>query len=150
MIIKSFVQDGTACRVTFRLTGSAQSAALLGDFNLWSPAAHPLERADDGSLGVTVALEPGDYRFRYLVDGERWINDDGADGLVPNLFGTADSIVAIAASPARTAEVAAVIAAPAPKKPRAARPAAKKPAAKAAAKPAARAAKPKKTTKPIV
>jgi hypothetical protein len=84
------------------LTAAAQSAALLGDFNLWSPAAHPLERASDGTLGVTVALEPGDYRFRYLVDGERWINDESADGLVPNLFGTADSIVAIAVAPAET------------------------------------------------
>ena len=150
MIFKSFAQDGTTCRVTFRLTASAQSAALLGDFNLWSPAAHPLERAEDGSLGVTVALGPGDYRFRYLVDGERWINDESADGVVPNLFGTADSIVAIAATPVQTLEVAP---ATAPKK-RAARPAVKKPAAKpavkAAAKPAPRAAKPKKTSKPIV
>ena len=152
MIIKSFAKDGTSCRVTFRLTAAAQSAALLGDFNLWSPAAHPLERAEDGSLGVTVALEPGDYRFRYLVDGERWINDDGADGLVPNLFGTADSLVAIAVAPVDAMTVPEVAAKP--KKPRAARPAAKKPtvkpAAKAAAKPAPRAARPKKPTKPIV
>jgi len=145
MITKTFSQDGLKCRVTFRLTSAAQSAALLGDFNLWSPAAHPLERAEDGSLGVTVALEPGDYRFRYLVDGE-WVNDDAADGLAPNLFGTTDSIVAIAAAPVKTA--------PAPKKPRAARSAAKKPAAKPAAKAATksapRTAKPKKAAKPIV
>lgn len=152
MITKSFVQDGTRCRVTFRLTAAAQSAALLGDFNLWSPAAHPLERAEDGSLGVTVALEPGDYRFRYLVDGERWINDDGADGLVPNLFGTADSLVAIGVAPFEAIAPATV--AEKPKKPRAARPAAKKaavkPVAKAATKPAPRAARPKKPNKPVV
>jgi 1,4-alpha-glucan branching enzyme len=149
MIIKSFAQDGTSCRVTFRLTASAQSAALLGDFNLWSPAAHPLERAEDGSLGVTVALEPGDYRFRYLVDGERWINDDGADGLAPNLFGSADSIVAIAVAPVEAVSAPAVAA-----KPKKARPAAKKPAVKpapkAATKPAPRAARSKKPAKPLV
>ena len=93
-----------------------------------------------------MALEPGDYRFRYLVDGAEWVNDDAADGLAPNLFGTADSIVAIAAAPVKTA--------PAPKKPRAARSAAKKPAARPAAKavtkPAPRTAKPKKAAKPIV
>ena len=43
---------------------AVDSAALLGDFNLWNPEVHRLERAEDGSLGVTVALEPGDYRFR--------------------------------------------------------------------------------------
>ncbi len=133
MITKTFAQDGLTCRVTFRLTAPVDSAALLGDFNRWNPDVHPLERDEDGTLGVTLALEPGDYRFRYLVDGLYWLNDAGADAVVPNLFGTADSVIAVRETPLAIPEVAAA------PKPKTARPkaAAKRPAAKTASKPAA-------------
>jgi hypothetical protein len=132
MITKTFAQDGLTCRVTFRLTAPVDSATVLGDFNSWNPDVHPLERHEDGSLGVTLEVEPGDYRFRYLVDGAYWLNDDTADAIVPNLFGTADSLIAVRETPLETKAVAAIA------KPKAARPkpAAKRPAAKAATKPA--------------
>lgn len=141
MITKTFAQNGLTCRVTFRLTAPVDSATLLGDFNRWNPEIHPLERHEDGSLGVTLALEPGDYRFRYLVDGLYWLNDDAADGIVPNLFGTADSVIAVRETPIETSETAVT------PKPKTARPksAAKRPSAKAATKTAAapKAAKPR-------
>jgi hypothetical protein len=50
----------------------------------------------DGRFSTTISLEAGQtYRFRYLVDGERWENDWGADGYVPNTFGSEDSIVKV-------------------------------------------------------
>lgn len=152
MITKTFTQDGRTCRVTFRLSAAVESAALLGDFNLWNPEANPLLRGEDGSLGVTLALAPGDYRFRYLVDGGQWLNDDAADALVPNSFGSADSVVAVAPVELAGEEPEAEAAATRPRTTR--RPAPKKaaakiaqPEAKASAKPRAakpRAAKPKK------
>jgi hypothetical protein len=33
------------------------------------------------------------YRFRYLVDGEEWMDDDHADGYEANVFGGFDSVV---------------------------------------------------------
>ncbi len=155
MIIKTLANDGRTCRVTFRLTAAAESAAVVGDFNLWNPQVHPLARREDGTLGVTVELEPGDYRFRYLVDGAQWLNDEGADGWVANDFGTADSVVAIVPQETIAADQpVAEPSSPAAAKKRVARPrsAAKKaaektakPAAKASAKPTApRAPKTKK------
>jgi len=35
------------------------------------------------------------YRFRYLLDGEVWENDDSADEYIPNEFGTEDSVVEV-------------------------------------------------------
>lgn len=143
MITKTFAQDGTTCRVTFRIQGAIESATLLGDFNLWNPEAHPLERDEDGSLGVTVALAPGDYRFRYLADGREWLNDEAADGWVPNLFGGADSVVAVkTAETAVPAEVLVVAAKPVGTKPARPLATAKKTVAKAA-KPAPKPAKPR-------
>jgi hypothetical protein len=41
-------------------------------------------------------LEPGhDYQFRYLVDGETWLNDPAADKYVPNPFGSENSVVIV-------------------------------------------------------
>jgi hypothetical protein len=48
----------------------------------------------DGKISTTVSLQAGEtYRFRYLVDGERWENDWGADGYMPNPFGAEDSLI---------------------------------------------------------
>jgi hypothetical protein len=48
----------------------------------------------DGRISTTVSLQAGEtYRFRYLVDGERWENDWGADGYMPNPFGDEDSLI---------------------------------------------------------
>jgi hypothetical protein len=43
-----------------------------------------------------MSLEPGRrYRYRYLADGERWINDWAADDYQPNPYGGDDSVVCL-------------------------------------------------------
>lgn len=104
MITKSYAKTGRACRVTFEIpAGQArcERAAVLGDFNDWNPEAHPMERRQDGSLAATVSLPIGhSYRFRYLLDGDRWENDAAADATVPNVFGSEDSVLALEDAPA--------------------------------------------------
>lgn len=77
---------------TFRLSaGTAQRAELLGEFNDW--AAYPMTERE-GEFAATIELEPGRrYRFRYLVDGNRWENDWAADAYVPNEYGGDDSVI---------------------------------------------------------
>jgi 1,4-alpha-glucan branching enzyme len=85
-------------KVTFTLPADvqAQSVALCGDFNDWSAENIKLARDGDGSWRVTVALQPGhSYRYRYLVDGERWENAWHADRYVPNPYGSDDSVVLV-------------------------------------------------------
>ena len=84
--------------VTFTLPAEVQadSVALCGEFNEWSAENIRLERDGDGSWRATVALEPGhSYRYRYLLDGERWENAWQADGYVLNSYGSDDSIVRV-------------------------------------------------------
>jgi hypothetical protein len=33
------------------------------------------------------------YQFRYRLDGERWENDPSADAIIPNAFGSDDSVL---------------------------------------------------------
>ena len=87
-----------ACKVMFELPKQvgAQKAAVLGDFNNWNPRATPMKRKRDGSFSVALNLDAGrEYRFRYLLDEERWENDRDADRLVPNIFGTQDSSITL-------------------------------------------------------
>lgn len=84
--------------VTFTLPAEvdASTVALCGEFNNWSTQEIQLERAGDGSWQATVALEPGrSYRYRYLLDGERWENAWQADHYVPNSYGSTDSVVVV-------------------------------------------------------
>jgi len=34
-----------------------------------------------------------EYQFKYLVDGNNWVNDTEADSLVPSPFGEPNSVV---------------------------------------------------------
>jgi 1,4-alpha-glucan branching enzyme len=85
--------------VTFRLpSGSATAgAAVAGEFNDWDRLAGQMTNGG-GGWAVTVRVPAGRrYRFRYLVDGERWENDWEADDYVPNEFGGDDSVLDLTA-----------------------------------------------------
>jgi 1,4-alpha-glucan branching enzyme len=81
--------------VTFRLpeTVDAERVCVVGEFNGWSETADPMQHDGDAFV-AQIPLEVGRaYRFRYLLDGERWENDWAADAYVPNEFGGEDSVI---------------------------------------------------------
>jgi Carbohydrate-binding module 48 (Isoamylase N-terminal domain) len=85
--------------VTFTLPAEvpADTVALCGEFNDWSAEDTQLKRGSDGSWQATIPLESGrSYRYRYLLDGQRWENDGQADHHVPNALGSTDSVVVVA------------------------------------------------------
>lgn len=95
---KNYTKTGRSCRVTFSLPVdvNAKSACLCGDFNDWDQNSHPMKRQKDGSFSLTISLKPGRaYRYRFLLDGERWENDWSAESYVPNEFGSQDSLITI-------------------------------------------------------
>jgi len=67
---------------------------LAGTFNDWEPTKGKMTRQKDGSFRKRVNLKPGEYRYKFFVDGN-WVEDPQADQLVPNEFGTCDSLVTI-------------------------------------------------------
>lgn len=98
MVKKNYTKSGKACRVTFKLNAEteAEQASLLGEFNSWDEEANPMKKLKDGTFSVTVSLDAGnEYRFRYLLDGEEWTNDDAPDALVVNRFGTQDCVITV-------------------------------------------------------
>jgi 1,4-alpha-glucan branching enzyme len=96
MLQKEQVGDSSV-RVTFRVSHHiwADSIALVGEFNDWDAHSHPMRRTrGDGEWHISLVLEANSsYRFRYLVDGKEWMDDDHADNCEPNPFGGFDSVV---------------------------------------------------------
>ena len=98
MLKKSYSKTGNFCRVTFKLPADvgAETAVLCGDFNEWNRTTHPMKKLKDGSFSITVSVAAHQtYRFRYLLDGERWENDWEADAYAPNEYGSDDSILEV-------------------------------------------------------
>ncbi len=99
-IRKQYLKSKGSCKVTFRLpeeaAKGARSVTIAGDFNSWDAKKTPLKRLKNGEFKVTLELpRHRDYRFKYLVDSQRWENDWHADKYVPNSFGNDDSVVVV-------------------------------------------------------
>jgi len=57
-------------RAKFTLPGfsDAQHVSVVGDFNGWQPGRTPLTRRD-GLWTTDITLPPGEYQYKYRVDG---------------------------------------------------------------------------------
>jgi 1,4-alpha-glucan branching enzyme len=64
---------------------------LAGDFNNWTPME--MEKMDDGFQAI-VDLPPGEYQYKFIVNGE-WVEDPAAEKVMPNEFGTANSVLVV-------------------------------------------------------
>jgi 1,4-alpha-glucan branching enzyme len=74
---------------------AASRVFLVGDFNGWSTSATPMRRAEGGWWVCRLHLVPGVYQFKYLADGQ-WYLDYGAFGLERGPLGTWNSVAWIA------------------------------------------------------
>jgi 1,4-alpha-glucan branching enzyme len=72
----------------------AKAVFLIGDFNQWNPASHPMRRQPDGAWHLAVPLHHGHHRYCFLVDGER-VLDPNAHGVARDDQGQRVSLVAV-------------------------------------------------------
>lgn len=87
-IKKRYLKSKPVCKCTFVLpkdaAPKAESVALVGDFNGWSPESTPMKRLKSGDFKLVMELTTGQqYQYRYLIDGEVWENDWEADAYAP-------------------------------------------------------------------
>lgn len=81
-MIKRSKLFGSKTRVTFCLPADepAGTVSVVGDFNDWEPGRHVLSLRRNGTRTVSVPLDPGTYKFRYLATGGVWLDDeDGSE-----------------------------------------------------------------------
>jgi 1,4-alpha-glucan branching enzyme len=68
--------------------------SVTGSFCGWGPVGHPLRRDRHGVWKTTLALPPGRYEYRFLVDGQ-WQDDPACPERVPNGFGTENCVLRV-------------------------------------------------------
>ncbi len=94
-ITKQYLKSKPVCKVTFSLPAEeAKNVKVIGTFNGWNEKkALELKKFKNGTFKGTVDLEKDNsYEFRYVVDGA-FVNDDQADSLVENDFGTENGVL---------------------------------------------------------
>jgi 1,4-alpha-glucan branching enzyme len=97
---KQYFKNSSACKVTFRLpkaaAPNAQTVTIVGDFNNWNLSESKMQRLKNGDFKITLNLPcDREYKFRYLIDADKWENDWFADKYIPNKYGEDDSVVVV-------------------------------------------------------
>src|SRR5260370_22398201 len=78
----------------FFASPKAKSVSLAGDFNGWSPDAHPMQRRADGWWFLPVPLTHGPHQYYFLVDGGPPL-DGHAQGIARNELARNSSLIAL-------------------------------------------------------
>ncbi|SNR70777.1 Glycogen recognition site of AMP-activated protein kinase [Lutibacter agarilyticus] len=96
---KQYLKSKPVCKVTFSMDKEAVAGAgkvdLLGEFNNWNTAEPvSMKKLKNGTFKVTIDLpSETEFQFKYLLDGEKWINDDSADKYVNSGLGAEENSV---------------------------------------------------------
>ena len=98
MITKKFLKTKPICKVTFKLpkevVQNAGAVSVVGNFNNWNPQADVMKSRKDGSFSTTLNLPKDEQiQFRYLIDGQRWENEEAADAFLPTPYYDAQNSV---------------------------------------------------------
>jgi chromosome partitioning protein len=72
----------------------AKAVQIAGDFNNWQPQQTIMKPAQNGKWELALALAPGKYRYRMVVDGQ-WQQDPYNENTELNPFGEYNSILEV-------------------------------------------------------
>lgn len=83
--------------VFFYHADHAQRVSMAGDFNGWDPVRTPFVRGEDGIWRAEIETpSPGRYGYKFVVDGDRWVEDPVNGFKQPDSFGGLNSVLSIA------------------------------------------------------
>jgi serine protease AprX len=75
---------------------AANGVSVAGDFNEWSQVATPLKRNGSGLWSTEVDLpHAGRFHYKFVVDGQRWIDDPSNGMKAPDNYGGLNSVLVV-------------------------------------------------------
>lgn len=92
----TMAKDGKTTFICDSAPGAAK-VFLVGSFNGWDPAARRMVKVRDGSFRAKLDLAPGEYQYKFVVDGE-WLHDPTAAAHAANEHGTLNSVAHVGPS----------------------------------------------------
>lgn len=73
----------------------AESVSIVGNFNNWVPTKdYRMNRNEDGTWSKVINLEPGEYQYKYVVDG-LWIEDNRNPKISIDPYGGKNSVIEV-------------------------------------------------------
>ncbi len=88
------VESAVTVRLTF-YSPQARTVAVAGDFNKWKTNAD-LMKGNDGLWSIELKLKPGVYSYSFVVDGQSWVADPGAQSYTDDGFGSRNAVLRVA------------------------------------------------------
>ena len=86
--------DGTFdCTFAYQPASPVARANLAGDFNGWNTASTPMSRGDDGVWRASATLQPGARLYKFVVNGDRWLQDPRNPDAEPDGHGGSNSVL---------------------------------------------------------
>lgn len=88
------IRDGRM-RFVYHDDGAA-SVALAGDFNNWDPRSVVLKRDEAGLwVGEIDAPLPGKYQYKFVINGQSWLEDPNNGMKAPDSYGGLNSVLIV-------------------------------------------------------
>lgn len=83
-------------RVRFKLdTEPGREVCVAGSFNSWAEGKKKLtDKEGAGHYTATVLLPPGEYEYKFIVDGN-WCVDPACRDWMPNAMGSLNSVLRV-------------------------------------------------------
>ena len=76
----------------------AKDVICVGDFNRWSKKHGKMQfNNDTHEWMISMSLKPGVYRYKFLVDGTKWLADPASTELIEDGFGGNCSVLRVPA-----------------------------------------------------
>ncbi len=96
-LIKEHFTDSELRSVSFAyFNPAAGEVFVVGAFNDWEPRATPMSKKLDGQWTANILLKPGQYEYRFVVDGA-WQDDPMSGRYVSNPFGGLNAVLEVLA-----------------------------------------------------
>ncbi|HUS00706.1 MAG TPA: isoamylase early set domain-containing protein [Chitinophagaceae bacterium] len=94
MVQKTYFKTKDYCKVRFAVNfENAETVEILGLNSDWENSI-TMRRKKDGTFTCDVSLSKEvKHEFKYLVNQTEWLNEPGADGEHPNVFGGSNSVI---------------------------------------------------------
>ncbi len=60
---------------SFKIDRAVKRVVVAGDFNAWNRDALAMSKGADGIWRATTTLKPGAWQYKFVIDGDTWLQD---------------------------------------------------------------------------
>jgi 1,4-alpha-glucan branching enzyme len=94
-LLEEHFPDSGAKAIRFEyFNPEAREVLVAGSFNNWQPQSMPMTKQRAGMWSTEILLPPGQYEYRFVVDGQ-WQDDPMAARFLANSFGGLNCVVEV-------------------------------------------------------